>query len=267
MKRFQTLLLTFCISLFALPVISQNVSEGSQAFMKKENGNALSILIQGQPKNVTSVMDQMFRKATSSKPRVKSGLKSYEGVHHSGISRDRLDIYYSVDKASRNDKNSSRVSLFLSSGNGNFLTSDTYPEEMANATDILQGLQYEVKMYEMELAIADQEKVIQKAIKEQQKLEADSVSLEAKLAETIQAIEENKVARANQIRTIEEEEANLAEFRAQLEETRGIATDAATTRRMAREAGKVARKAKLIDETTTEEEGEGEKEEEGDGGN
>ncbi|MEM7373607.1 MAG: hypothetical protein AAF587_33595 [Bacteroidota bacterium] len=266
-----THLLTTLLSLAVLSFSgwAQDVSEGNQSFMKKETKNALSIVLRGQSKNVSAVLDQKFKLATGSKAKVKSGLKMYEGVHHADLSSNRMDVYYKVDRVGKSDKNSSRITLFMSSGNMNFMTSETFPEEMANATDFLQGLEYDVKIYEMELAIEDQEKVIAKAIKEQEKLEKDSVNLEQKLAETLQAIEDNKVARATQIQTIQSEEGNLNEFRTKLEATKTESFDAAVARRAARDgSAEVSRIGEIKDEGAEEKTEEEKKTEEGgEGGN
>ena len=144
--------------LFALPFHAQDVSEGAREFMKKEKQNALSVVVIGEQKNVLEVLDQKFKLATGTKVKTKSGLKYLEGVRYPQISSERLDIYYTVEKSGKNDKNASRVILFLSKGNQIFLNSSGAPKTIQNATKMLQKLGGEVEIYEMELAIADQEK-------------------------------------------------------------------------------------------------------------
>lgn len=263
LTRLLTALLT--LSFFSLTGLAQDVSEGNHSFMKKETKNGLTVVLKGQTKNVSDVLDQKFRKGTGSKAKPKSGFKMYEGAVFSEISNQRMDIFYKVEKVGRGDKNSSRITLFLSSGNMNFMSSENFPEEMANAVDMLQGMEYDVKIYEMDLAITEQEKVIAKVIKEQEKLERDSVNLEQKLAETLQAIEDNKVARASQIQTIQNEESKLNEFRTQLEATKSESFDAAVARRAARDGSSEVSRIGDIKDEGKETEKEEEKEEGGGG--
>jgi hypothetical protein len=105
---------------------------------------------------------------------------------------------------------------------------------MANAAEVLYKLIYEARLFEMDLAIEDQQKTLEKAIKEHDKLLKDSIDLEVQLAETLQAIEDNKHARASQREVIAEEEIRLVEFKELKVETDGESQDAAVARRQAR---------------------------------
>lgn len=216
MKILHTLLFALLFILIYVPVSAQDVSEGNRNFIKKESANALSIVVQGQPKNVEEVLDKKFHVATGEKTRSYKGLKMVEAARYARISPNTMDMYFRVEKASRTDKENSRVTLFLSEGNNNFISSETHPEAIRAASDILDGLQKEVTIYELELAIEAQTKVIEKAIKDHEKMVDDSVKLENKLAETIQEIETNKIDRKNQLETIDQEKERLTEFQDQL---------------------------------------------------
>lgn len=200
-------------ALFSAHLFAQQATEGARTFARKSTANGVSITIMGQSKNVATVLEEKLQKATGSKSKNYKGLRVFEGVRVLSISNSTLDLYYEVEKA---DNNNSRVTIFLSSGNENFLDSRDYPDEIYATEDMLAGLELEVNIYEMKLAIEEQGKVIEKAIKEQEKLVKDSVDLEVQLAETLQAIEENKVSRANQLQKIAEEEVRLGEFKEEL---------------------------------------------------
>ncbi|MEM7656239.1 MAG: hypothetical protein AAF399_08945, partial [Bacteroidota bacterium] len=236
MKSLKTTLLLLLMGLMAVSISAQDasVSEDVRPFWKKENGNALSMILEGQPKNVEAVMQKTFLAGTGNKGKTKSGVRLYEGVRYGEISNQMMDYYFKVEKASKSDKNSSRVTLFLSTGNYNFVDSDSYPDEITNATEVLQNLPYDVRLYEMDLAIEDQQKTLEKAIKSHDKMVKDSINLENTLAETLQAIEDNKHARANQRETIAQEEVRLQEFRERLDETMQESENAAVARRQAR---------------------------------
>ncbi|MEL6132016.1 MAG: hypothetical protein AAFR59_01490, partial [Bacteroidota bacterium] len=142
------LLLSFVVFSF-LSTHAQKVNEGKQEFMKKTTGNAFTITIQGQEKNVLAVLDQKFRSGLKVKPKSKSGFHYYEGVTFSEIANNRWDYYYKAERASRKSSSETRITVFVSAGNNNFLTSSNYPDEMGKLTEMMEGLQLEVKIYEM----------------------------------------------------------------------------------------------------------------------
>ncbi|MEL6632267.1 MAG: hypothetical protein AAFQ83_12390 [Bacteroidota bacterium] len=211
------LLLSF-IFFSLLSVQAQKVNEGKQEFMKKTTGNAFTITIQGQEKNVLAVLDQKFRSGLNTKPKSKSGFHYYEGVTFSEIANNRWDYYYKADRASRKSSSETRITVFVSAGNNNFLTSTNYPNEMGKLTEMMEGLQLDVKIYEMGLLISEQKKVVAKEAKVHEKMVTDSVKLEIELAETLQSIDQNKLDRKNQLQLIEQEKDRLATFKAQLAE-------------------------------------------------
>ena len=217
MNTLKNLWLLLVLMSFSFTVYAQQVTEGNQPFMKKETANALSIIIQGQPKNVEDVLDKKFKGATNTRGRTSRGLTTYEGARYSRLSVATLDYFYRVEKAGKRNDALSRVVLFLSTGNNNFISSDSHPEEIVAATEMLEGLQLEVNIYELELVIGEQNKVIEKSIREHEKMVRDSVNLEHKLAETLKDIEENKINRANQLVQIDEEKMKLLEMEAELE--------------------------------------------------
>jgi hypothetical protein len=234
MNALRSSLLLILLGLLFLPASAQTITEDIRPFWKKETGNALSIVLPGQPKNVEAVMEKTFLAGTGNKGKSKSGVRMYEGVRYGEISNQMMDYYFKVDKARKGEKNSSRVTLFLSTGNYNFIDSDSYPDELINATEVLENLVYDVRMYEMDLAIEEQQKSLEKAIKEHDRLMQDSIDLQVQLAETLQAIEENKLARTAQRQTIAQEEVRLQEFREELTDTMEASEDAAVARRQAR---------------------------------
>ncbi|MEO0899484.1 MAG: hypothetical protein AAFY71_23950 [Bacteroidota bacterium] len=197
---------------------AQEVVEGMADFSRKEKGNALSITVEGQPKNVQAVMDDLFKKGTGQKAKSKSGLRMMEGARFADISGTNMDYFYKVNRPSRGDKIHSKVTLFISSGNNNFISSEEFPDEISGATEVLNGLQLHVNIYEMELVIEDQKKLIQKEEKSLSAMGKDSVKLEEMLLQTQANIEQNKVDQDNQRAKIFSENERLSTFRLQLDE-------------------------------------------------
>ncbi|MDX1909665.1 MAG: hypothetical protein SF053_21685 [Bacteroidia bacterium] len=236
MKRLHILSLAAVLILSGTQVSAQLVSEASREFIKKEFGNSLSIVVAGQPKNVSAVLDEKFKLATSVKPKPNAGLTTVAAARYNDISGNTLDYHYRVEKANKSDENQARVTLFISSGGSNFLDSGKYPEEIANARDMLEGLESEVRIYEMELQLTAQGKVVEKNIKEHEALVRDSVKLEVELAETLKAIEANKTARANKLVQISEEKTRQEAYTAQLAEYKTQDIAAKEQRKLARTA-------------------------------
>lgn len=217
MKITKTLLLTITIVVAGFAsAFAQEIIEGPRNFVKNESYNALSVVVVGQPKNVEAVLDKKFEAATGSKPKTSKGVKMISGASYARMSANTLDMFYKVETATKTDNNHTRVNLFLSSGNDNFISSESDPETMRGAAEILKGLQTEVTIYEYELAIEEQTKVIDKAIKDHERMVGDSVKLENKLAETLQEIENNKISRRNQLETIEQEKMKLSGFQEEM---------------------------------------------------
>ena len=216
MKALRTLpiLLLFCGISVAL---AQQVTEGPRPFIKKTSGNSLSIIYTGQPANVEAVLQKWISEASGQRGSSKSGFKAWEGVRIQAFSPNTLDYYLSVDKLSRQDKENSEATFFISAGNENFLSTGSNPEIINEVKSWLESMQKEITIYELQLAIEAQEKVIEKSLKEEDGLQKDSVRLQTTLAETLAAIEQNKASNINQRANTASERDRLMAFREELD--------------------------------------------------
>lgn len=224
-----------------LAAAQQLVSEAPRPFMKKEEVNSFSILLEGQSKNVQAVLDEKFRAGTGVKGKPVSGLTAYEGARYAQLANNTMDLYYRVERGGKGEENSSRVTLFLSTGNGNFIQSANYPDVVANAIELLEGLQSEVRIYEMGVVIEEQKKAIDREIKLQEKLVKDSVALQNQLAQTLKAIDENRTSRQNQVVKIGEEEQRLRDYDARLAEMKTVQQTETAQRAEAKRQAQTAR--------------------------
>lgn len=195
--------------------------------MKKEKGNALTLTLEGQKKNVETVLNKAIKESTGQKSKSMKGFTLFEGVRFTEVSSSSLDIYYKVAKASKKDQLNSKVTLFLSSGYNNFLDSGESPDEIASAKRFLERMIPEVRRYELQLAIEEQTKTVDKSIKEQNKLEGELEDLLQKKEDLLTAIEENKQNQESQKQTIENEQVRLADFQAAL---RNVGRDGTASR-------------------------------------
>ncbi len=205
MKKVKNLLLIPALLLcFTLKVSAQRASEAPEAYVKGESANAITIVLTGQPKNVEAVVDNKIQAGTGKKSKPLKGNRAFEGVQYPALSSATLDIYFRVEPAAKGTDNSSKVIVFLSAGQSNFLSSREYPQEITRMYTFLEELPLEVRKYELQLAIDEQQKQVDRDIKDHEKMVRDSVALQKTLAETVKAIDDNKAARDGQLQKIEE---------------------------------------------------------------
>ena len=224
MKKIFTFFLLCALSM--LFIQAQNAMLTLEEFPKVGPVDAVTISLEGKQKNIQHVLEEKFQAETGSRIRYYKGFRKIESSVYREIASKTIDFYFKVDKEGSKEVPMGRVVLIMSLGNNTFMDGDRYPDEMAAAKKILEELPREVRMYEIQLAIEDQEKTIEKTIKDYEKMGQDSVSLEAQLIETQQEIEANRISRAQQKVKISEEEARLEEYKRLLKTTRdGVLED------------------------------------------
>lgn len=217
MKSFICSLLSLIVS---LPLLAQDVSEGNYEYMKKETAPGYSIVVQGDPKNVEKVVEQLIEDQSKGKARSKKGMMVFEDVKFDPISSEKVTLYFTMEYPSRKDKEHTRVNLFIRDNIGQFVTSVTGPRTAENAISWLEDLEVNVKIYEMQIVLEDQQKVLEKAMKEQNSLVDDSVSLQKDLIDLQQSIEDKHEDIEAQKQAVADENKRLSDFRAKLEALR-----------------------------------------------
>lgn len=226
------LLLLMCILLLSLECLTaQTASEGIYPFVKRSSGNGVSITYTGQPDNVKYVLETWMTEASGERSFNRNGFRALEAVRIQEFSPATYDYYLKVEKLSRQDKEHTEVVLFVSAGNDNFLSSNTHPEMIRQMSLWLESMQRAVTMYELELAIEAQQKVIEKEQRLYDRLQQDSVRLQTDLTETLEDIEKNKATNTTQRQTIASEKLQLQAFREELATVReGTGREETTTR-------------------------------------
>lgn len=223
------------------------VEETTASFAKKikPSGNALTFVIEGNAEEILTVLNDKFTVGTGEKVKSFKGLQALESVTFSEISDRTMDYYYRVESVENTSDKYSRITMFLSAGYYNFLDSEKYPAEIANATAFLQSLDLKTKMYQLEQKItlqqegiaglqktqdeliAKEEKLTKDAAAEQNtilKMEEEITKLNEKIVGTqaeITKLEigktDNKTAQATQATKISEEVAKLQALQVELE--------------------------------------------------
>jgi len=200
-KVILTLLVSMSLSTCIL--YAQEVREGVKEFMRKDEGNALYVEIQGQRKNIEEVLEKKFNVQTGVKARARKGVTAFENARYVDISSSQMNYYFDVEKIKGSD-NMYLVSLFMKSGN-EFVSSTSDPDAMDAAEEILENLQYETSVYEFRLAVDEQQDVVEKMIKTHRGLVEDSIKLEQRLDDLLKEMENNKKNIVQQSEKIDEE--------------------------------------------------------------
>ena len=191
MKKIFILASTLFFLVFSLQ--AQTAAEAKEKFQKKIDGNAVSITIKGQKKNVEDVLKAKFKKQ---KTKNDKGNVMIEAAILPEISTNTMDYYYRVDKVSDEE---SKIVFFMSKGYTNFLTSAEDPNEIAAAKTMLESMVKEVSIFEFQIAIDAQMKVIEKAEKDQEKLVKDGEGLVKDQEKLEKELEQNKSDQAQNV--------------------------------------------------------------------
>lgn len=167
-------------------MFGQKATEGTEKSPLGTDGKCIVIDLEAQGKNVEAVLSDKFKKLKSKKEK---GFEAYKAQIFSEVSSNTLDYYWKVD--TKGD-NKTKVVFFMSTGYDNWLNPNDHASEINNAKKMLDALVAEVRTYELNLAIDAQTKVLEGAIKEQEKLVKENEDLKAELDKLQKEIEENK---------------------------------------------------------------------------
>lgn len=178
-------------------VFGQKATEGTEKSPLGTDGKCIVIDLEAQGKNVEAVLSDKFKKLKSKKEK---GFEAYKAQIFSEISSNTLDYYWKVD--TKGD-NKTKVLFFMSTGYDNWLNPNDHASEINNAKKMLDALVAEVRSYELGLAIAAQTKVVEDALKEQEKLVKENEDLKAELDKLQKEIEENKKETETNVKTQE----------------------------------------------------------------
>jgi hypothetical protein len=122
----------------------------------------------------------------------------YNGISLPQLGSQPLDLYFMVDRKSRQDKGTSVITLLVSTGFENFINDSTNPDLIAASRIYLTNLREVVAEYDLDLQIENQEDVIKKAEKKFINLQEDGMDLEKKKKKIEEEIAKNIVDIAQQ---------------------------------------------------------------------
>lgn len=133
----------------------------------------------------------------------------YKGVKISSLSNEPLDIYISVERKSKKEKEVSVITMLLARGEDNFVTQGVDPKIIENGKSFLNGFTNHIESYNLEQQIAEMEEVRIANEKKTNSLASDAEDLQKKKKKLEKEIEDNIKEQADHKEATEKHLQNL----------------------------------------------------------
>lgn len=157
---------------------------------------------------IQDTLEKMGYKGKESK-----GYMVYKGVKLSALGGDAYDLYFSVDRKSRKEKDASQVTMLISKGFDEFITEKSHPEVLANARGYLDNLRSTVAVFDLRQQVAAQEETVKKVEKKLAGLVEDAEDLQKKRKKLEKEIEGNIKDQADEQKELEKQKQILETLR------------------------------------------------------
>lgn len=193
---------------------AQTASEAKFSIKKTEQP-AFYIELNYPPDVVEDALKKHLKESAGTKGSESKDIRAYKGVTLSQISSDKLDIYTSVERKSKKEKDKSIVYMLVSKGNDVFISSATDAELAQKTKDFLNSFMGTAAAYNHELQVKEQEETVRKAQKKLDGYKEDIADYEKKIADYQRKIEERKRDIANQEAVVQSETKALETLRGQ----------------------------------------------------
>jgi hypothetical protein len=156
---------------------------------------------------VSALQDTMAR--LGFKPKSSKGFMLFKAATLSAFGNEAFDIYFSVDRKSRKEKEISVITMMLSRGGDNFITQGTDAGVIENAKIFLNGFINSMYSYDLEQQISAQQDVTDKAEKKARNLAEDADDLQKKFKKLEKEIDENAKDQVQQKGEVEKQRQEL----------------------------------------------------------
>lgn len=155
-------------------------------------------------KTVTSVIDDKLSKKGYKSKEVK-GFTFYKDVILPELGARQYDLYFRADRKGRKDKDITVVTMLISVGNENFISSSSDSIAMNNANKFLTNLLPEIATYDIQLQVNAQQEAVSKAEKKYKSLQEDAEDLQKKKKRLEEQMEDNLKAQKEQQAEVEKQ--------------------------------------------------------------
>jgi len=212
MKLLQKMVVAGFAFLCTTTTYAQNVREVAIKMNKVEQ-KALAADYPYAKGFVTQALDEKFNLAKFGKSKRKSGFDLYSGVSWMEVApADKLDVYVKTEER----KGNTTVSILLSRGYDNFLTSTTDATQIENLKTFLVGLSTGIQAAELQKKIEDQMKVVKAAEDKTASVVKDYESLKSQKEKIEKSMEQNLEAQKKANSDVDAAKAVLEQLKSQL---------------------------------------------------
>lgn len=160
----------------------------------KENANGFVANVSGDKVILTKNIEEYFKSVFKTKPSNSKGYKVFKGVVWPEVSQDKLDVYFKVD----GKKGNNQVSMLVSKGYDNYITTASDPAIAAGVLRYLNGLQVATNnaaaVQAAEKAVEEAQKAQERAEKQLRDLKAEKEKIEKKISEQQKDVTEREKA-------------------------------------------------------------------------
>lgn len=178
------LVLTTCCVTFAQSRI------GTAEFQKIQR-EGISNELSFPEKTISAAITETLQKL-GYKGKETQGFIVFKSVVLPALGSQPHDLYFSIERKSKKEKDASTVTLLISTAFDNFVTQASNPELVSNAMSYMDSLRNTVAIYDLEEQIKDQETVMEKEDKKMLTLISDGEDQEKQLKKLQDKIESNK---------------------------------------------------------------------------
>ena len=203
MKKY--LLLILCLSFYLMGIAQTHVVTIEY---QKADQEALENEMAYSQNAVFSAIDENMSKL-GYKGKNEKDFVVYRGAVLPELGGGAYDLYFSVDKKNKKDKENSMVRMMISKGGKIFITSSTDAEIMGKARTYLDSLPHLVAVYDYDQQVLAQADFVKKNEKKLNNLLDDAIDLEKRRRRIDELITENNKAQVSQQQELENQRKTL----------------------------------------------------------
>ena len=202
-------MISFCL-LLIISVAYGQAQEGAVSYQNRQQSAAV-IELPYAPTIVMAALNDYLSKKGRSKASDLKGFTTYRNTTPAGNDSTNADLYFKVERKSRQDKETSIVSLLLTMpSDGTTNSTNQHHLNMDEAKVYLNDLTPAIEAYNLELQIKDQNGAVTTAEARYKNLTNEGADLEKRKEELDRKIHNNKMEQQSQLNEIELQKQKLA---------------------------------------------------------
>jgi hypothetical protein len=208
-KVLKTLVLSLAVTSSSV-AFAQNARETSTKFGKDVH-NAVVADYDVPVKLITDALKDRLEKEGLGKMKSTNGFMAYMGTLWNSVSGDKLDVYFKVE----GKKDKSTITVMVSKGYDNFVTSTSDSITIANIKTFLNNFMDHANAFQLNLDIKAQEDVVIKTEKDLNSIKKDGTNLIEQKEKLEKKIVENDNKQTLKQRDLDEAQKQLNDLKAQ----------------------------------------------------